>query len=269
MADQELPGSRVLVPLDGSAAARHALDPALRIARVLRCPLDLVTVHEPVNGQWADNLDDIAAALPYEHVDVEMVAGGRPGGVLTGMVTEVPGTLLCMSAMHRDEFDHLVLGSVSSQVLRASTTPVLFVGPGYVAPTGAERYERLVVCLDGSSRADTALRVAADWARTFRMRVELVRVAAPDEDQDSLAEMNSLLAQRAATLAAADVAATTTLLRDADPAATIADLVRAHPNTVALTATHGRTGLSRILLGSVTAELLNRSPSPVLVVRSA
>ncbi|WP_281245775.1 universal stress protein [Amycolatopsis marina] len=32
-----------------------------------------------------------------------------------------------------------------------------------------------------------------------------------------------------------------------------------------MTATHGSTGLTRLLLGSVTTELLTRSPTPVLV----
>lgn len=267
MTDQDV-STRVVVPLDGSVEARHALNPALRIARVLKCPIDLVTVHEPVNGQWANNLDAIAAQLPYEQVDVEMVASGRPGDVITAMAAEHPGTLLCMSAMHRDEFDRLVLGSVSSHVLRTSTTPVLFTGPGYVASREPERYERLVVCLDGSSRADTALRVATGWAHRFGMHVELVRVVASAEEQDSLEDINKLLAQRTATLAADDVSVTATLLHGDDPAASIAELVSSRPNTLALTATHGRTGLTRILLGSVTAELLNRSPSPVLVVRS-
>jgi len=260
--------TRVLVPLDGSAEARHAINPALRIARVVNCPIDLVTVHEPINGQWADNLDEIAAQLPHDQVDVEMVAGGKPGNVIASMTAEHPGTLLCMSAMRRDEFDRIILGSVSSEMLRSSTTPVLFAGAGYVASREPERYERLVVCLDGSSRGDTALRIAATWARMLGLHVELVRVVTADEGTDHLEDIDALLDQRAATLTAQDISTSTTVLHGEDPAGSISELLWSRPNSLALTATHGRTGLTRILLGSVTAELLNNSPTPILVVRS-
>jgi len=269
MLDQEGATTRVLVPLDGSVSARHALDPAVRIARMLQVPMDLVSVHEPINGHWADNLDEVAADIPYDQVDVELVAGGRPGNVISAMVAEQPGTLLCMSAMRRDEFDRIVLGSVSSEMLRSSTSPVLFAGAGYMPSHEPQQsYDGLVVCLDGSSRADTALRVAGGWARTLGLHVELVRVAPSTAESDEIDEIDDLLAHRARTLTAENIGTSTTVLHGDDPAASIAELLQSRPGSLALTATHGRTGLARILLGSVTAELLNRSPTPLVVVRS-
>lgn len=268
MTQYRIIGTRVLIPLDGTAESRHALQPGLRIAEALGCPVELVTVYDPVNERWENHLDDLAAQLPYEQVEVTVVGGGAPGPVVAEIAAEQPGTLVCMTAMHLDEFDRLALGSVSAHVLRSSDSPILFVGPAYRNTPIPPRYRRLVVCLDGSSRAEAALNIAAIWARTFEIEVELVRVTAPDEDQAELDSIRDGLKRTSDTLSAEGVPATATLLAGDDPAESIAGLLASRSAAFALTATHGRTGLPRLLMGSVTAELLTRSPTPVLVIRS-
>jgi nucleotide-binding universal stress UspA family protein len=53
---------------------------------------------------------------------------------------------------------------------------------------------------------------------------------------------------------------------DADPATGILRFARGRPGAVIVMASHGRTGLRRVALGSVTLDVLRRSPRPVLVV---
>ncbi|WP_091740669.1 universal stress protein [Phenylobacterium immobile] len=59
----------------------------------------------------------------------------------------------------------------------------------------------------------------------------------------------------------------TVLLEDAVPAEAIIDTAKARNCSLIAMASHGRRGLGRLLLGSVTSEVLARSPVPVLVVR--
>lgn len=257
--------TRVLVPLDGSVEARLAVDPALRIAEPLNLPVELVTVYEPLNGRWAEDLDELADRLNYEQVEVSVVGSGWPGEVITEMAAEHPGTLVCMAAQHQDRVDRLALGSVSSHVVRADTAPFLFVGPGYEPPRQRSSYRTLVVGMDGSSRADTAVTVAAVWARCFSSEIELVHVAAPDAEQADVDTFRTHLSEAAERLATEGVSASVTLLRGTDPAERIAELLAARESSLALTVTHGRNELGRLLLGSVTAELLARSPTPVLI----
>lgn len=268
MADYGIIGTRVLIPLDGTAEARHALQPGLRIAEALGCPIELATVYDPVHDRWEHNLDDLAAQLPYAQVEVTLVGGGQPGPVIAEIAAEQSGTLVCMTAMHLDEFDRLALGSVSAHVLRAGNAPILFVGPRYQYVPDPRSYRRVLVCLDGSSRAEAALNVATSWARIFEIEVELVRVIADDEDRTDPDSIRSGLERTTDTLIAEGIPATVTLLAGDDPAERIAELLASRPAALALTATHGRTGLNRLLMGSVTTELLARSPSPVLVIRS-
>jgi nucleotide-binding universal stress UspA family protein len=55
-------------------------------------------------------------------------------------------------------------------------------------------------------------------------------------------------------------------IRVGDPAATIAQAARVHGVEVIVMCTHGRSGLSRLFTGSVTSEVLNQTPCPVLVI---
>ena len=63
------------------------------------------------------------------------------------------------------------------------------------------------------------------------------------------------------------VTADTVLLENALPAEAILDTAKAHGCSLIAMASHGRRGLGRLVMGSVTAEVLAHSPVPVLVVR--
>jgi nucleotide-binding universal stress UspA family protein len=52
-----------------------------------------------------------------------------------------------------------------------------------------------------------------------------------------------------------------------DPADEILSYVDENESDLVVIATHGRSGLDRLLLGSVTERVLRRSPSPVFVVK--
>ncbi len=54
---------------------------------------------------------------------------------------------------------------------------------------------------------------------------------------------------------------------EGDPAARLLHLAQTHRADMIVVGTHGRTGLSRILLGSVAEEVIRSSPVPVLVAR--
>jgi nucleotide-binding universal stress UspA family protein len=265
MAEHEI--TKVLVPLDGSSTARQALAPGLRIARRRGCPLELVTVYDPVRHAWERELDDLAEQTGYERADVALVSSAAPGEVIAALAREQAGTLVCMATQGRGAVDRMLLGSVTSHVLAASTAPMLLVGPGYAAAE-PERYERLVVCMDRSDRDAAVLPVARQWARQLVLTVELVHVAAPDSSPAGDGA-DAYLARLAGDLEGEGLAAARTVLEAPTAAAAIAQLLADRAGAIALLTPRGRAGLRRLLVGSVTAELLTRSSAPVLVAPAA
>ncbi|WP_228811847.1 universal stress protein [Nocardia otitidiscaviarum] len=256
----------VMVPLDGSVQARRALEPAVRVAQVLGCPVELVTVYDQVRGRWARDIEETADQLPYDQVEVAVVGSGWPGEVIADMAADQAGTLICMATQDHDELQRLVLGSVSTHLIRAVDGPILFVGPGCTGHADAAGYRRLVVCIDESARAATAVSLAAEWARLLTLEVELVHVAA---DESSCRAIEPALTSHVQHLTASGLTATATVLVDDNPAQAIAELLTSRPYALALTVSQGRGSLTRLLLGSVTAELLTRSDVPVLVAQAS
>src|SRR5262245_7984706 len=126
----------------------------------------------------------------------------------------------------------------------------------------------ILVPLDGSTFAEHALPLAANLAEWAQGTLRLVRVHGPsanyvltglDDEQVRRAE-TAYLDEKAGQLREAFGLAVNTALLDGLPAAALLDdAVRAKADLVALT-THGRGPISRFWLGSVTDELLRRSP---------
>jgi nucleotide-binding universal stress UspA family protein len=255
--------TRFLVPLDGTAGAAAAVGPALRAARVLRVPLELLTVHDRVNGTWAEDVDGIAAGLDYDRVEVSMVGTGWPGDVIVDAVAEQPGTVVCMATHNRDRFSRLVAGSVTEHVLRRAAAPVLMIGPGYRRDGGGGAGDRALVCLDGGCRDTATLALGQGWARQLGLEVELVHVASPG----GAAVAEERLSRAARRLEAEGLAVRTTVLTGADPADDIAGLLHRRPGALAVLTSRARVGIPRLVLGSVSSRLLASSPRPLLLSR--
>lgn len=139
----------------------------------------------------------------------------------------------------------------------------------------------ILVPLDGSDFSEQAIPVASSLAERWHAPLRLARVHVPlssevhcadglvvmDNQRDVEARLRdaAYLEQQRAT--GSDVGAETVLLQGAAvPTALAADIRQSGARLVVMT-THGRSGLPRLLLGSVADELVKRSPAPVLLVR--
>jgi nucleotide-binding universal stress UspA family protein len=144
-----------------------------------------------------------------------------------------------------------------------------------------EPVKRLVVATDFSDDADRALAVAIRFARAFGAEVELVHVypmaaagvtspipgvvPMPPPGPDILDGIQRALDARAIRVRDAGVECLT-----ANPQGNAADEIVAHANRVAadliVTGTHGRSGIRKVLLGSVAERVLSKARCPVLVI---
>lgn len=256
--------TRLLVPLDGSAEAAAAIDPALRIARSLQIPLELLTVHDPIHGKWAKDIDDIADRLAYDHVEVVLVGAGWAGDVISNTVSEQPGTVVCMATHNRDRFSRLVVGSVTEHVLHHVPAPVVMIGPHYQPGETDGGFQRALICQDGTPRDASSLATAESWARQLNLELELVHVAAPSEGT----HVEPRLHDAAEHLRKGGLTTTTTILTSSEPATRITEILTQRPGALAILNGHARVGLTKFGLGSISSKLLEHSPIPLLITRS-
>ena len=119
--------------------------------------------------------------------------------------------------------------------------------------------QHILVATDFSESADAALEVAIQYARIFRARLHLVHVFAVGE-----LDVTQLLADAAAR-AEPDVPVSVAGT-GGDPAEEILRYASRQPVDLIVVGTHGRTGVSRLLLGSVAERVVRGAGCPVLVV---
>jgi nucleotide-binding universal stress UspA family protein len=118
--------------------------------------------------------------------------------------------------------------------------------------------QQILVATDFSDPAEAALRFAVQTARALRARLHVLHVLSP-VDKD----VTRLLADAAAMAGSIPCVVATV---SGDPAEEILRYARTHAIDLIVVGTHGRTGLSRLLLGNVADRVLRGTRCPVLVV---
>jgi nucleotide-binding universal stress UspA family protein len=263
---------RVVVPLDLGRPADRALPVGQAVARKLGARFDAMMV---TSREVDPRLDEHEARWHARSVGCELdgVELRTDEHVVDGLlaVAGAPRTLLCMATHAHGAAADLVLHSVSEQVLRHAPAPVLAVGPlTVVAPP--PRLDAIVCCIGADvSLARRLLPVVAEWAEHLRCEPALLHVSTPGAahpSSDTSADRATLdnLTRLTHELSVRGVTATWHTVSDPDPASGILLFASDQPSAVVVTASHGRTGLRRLALGSVTLDVLAHSPQPVLVV---
>jgi nucleotide-binding universal stress UspA family protein len=266
----------IVVPLDGSPFAERALRPACSIAARLESARVLLVHCAPEDVDVAQRQLDDRAALYSEVAEVEtrLVGRGEPADVILATVAAEPDAMLCMATHGRGGIGAAVLGSVAKQVVCRSSGPLVLVGPrARTALLQAER-GRMLITSDGSDFSNSIVPIAANWCERLDLEPWLTEVVGPDEDPEpahrpmpnreveaARRRLDTLATGfRPATAASIDV------LHGA-PGRSIPSFAERLPAALIAIATHGRSGLTRITMGSVANEIVRHAPCPVLITR--
>jgi nucleotide-binding universal stress UspA family protein len=288
---------RILVPTDGSdwamAAANHAFalatlgDATVHALSVV----DLRHFEDDVVGSASEDLSiaEQAARAAVERVEQvgeetgcrvrTHVEHGIPHETVLRFVADHDVDLVVMGTHGRTGLERFLLGSVTERVLRGSSVPVLTTHiDGGTLPT----YEQLLVPTDGSEGARDALDQAVDIATAAEARLTVLSVVDSRaftggfETGPTLPNIREQLQQYAEDAADALVARAADAGVDADSVVTVglpANEITAYAETndvdLVVMGTHGRSGLERLILGSVTERVVRTSETPVLAVTSA
>jgi nucleotide-binding universal stress UspA family protein len=291
---------RIVVPLDGSAAAEQALPHAEAMAQRLDAPLHLVRVLDPTRvgtfdggmamQQWV--ADERSIARNYlERIEQDLrrrqhkvTAEYRLGPAAQELLAATqPDDLLVMATHGRSGLGRWFLGSVAEGVLHRATVPILLVRASDTTPAPSD-IRRILIPLDGSPLAEEALPTALALAQRLRVPVRLLTIievsgAMPLElataafsarrFEETLmrlfAEAEQHLARSGERLRHAGVE-TSTDVRHGVPGAAI--VAAAQPGDLIVMTSHGRTGPARWLLGSVAESVVRQATVPVLLLRT-
>jgi nucleotide-binding universal stress UspA family protein len=135
---------------------------------------------------------------------------------------------------------------------------------------------KILVPLDGSPLAEAAIPTAAGMAAAAGAELILLRAAQVqrftgldlgEAEIRVVAEAEAYLATVQARLAAAGLGRVITAVWYGPAAASIVEAAHLYPADLIVMSTHGRSGLGRLILGSVAGSVLRGTRTPILMVR--
>lgn len=313
--------TRITVSLDGSPLAQGIVPTVSGLAEKLHSGIHLLAVVDPVATElpafWpppksasdrsglsaatlektarpeldaerkrlaGEYLEWVANDIQAEGVDTQTeVVAGDPAEEIVAAARRNHSDLICMATRGRSAIGRAFLGSVTDRVLHSCEIPMLIIRPRdgrNGAPVPAP-VETVVVGLDGSGFAESALEYGIRLASQIPARLVLLRATAaavrtsawveetifPAHDFiQSLGEQARHYLERMAERAAsAGIEPEIHVGPQTAPAELVGAAAR-YPSPLMVLATRGRSGLSRWVLGSVTDRVVRSVDRPVLIV---
>lgn len=298
--------SKILVPLDGSKTAEKVLPYARHLAGKFNTAVELLAVIDIAEmashmaaekTRHLDTLieDGVRSSEAYLHKVANSFSGagikctvekGRAEDVIIERGTADPGTLITMATHGRSGLNRFLLGSIAEKVLRGTANPLLLVRATEEATVEGEAgFKTMIVPLDGSELAESVLPTVAELAKTLALEVTLLRAyhipynayAADDGfyagNYDDLIgsvrdEAVAYLDKKVAEMKKLGVEKVSALSKEGFAGDEIIALARKTPAGLIAMSSHGRSGVQRFVLGSVTETVVRHTTDPVLVVRA-
>jgi nucleotide-binding universal stress UspA family protein len=267
--------NRVLVPLDGSAHAEAILSQLRRI--LLPHESHLTLLHAIPPAPWIHHEDEekylrrVSFQLTNDgYPTASLIRPGSPAETILDTALRERASLIALTTHGRTGAARWVLGSVAERVLQSSPIPVLVARsfPSTVCRGKLESQpiRSFLVPVDGSLHSLGALEPVINLARHVDAHVTLLHVTDPFPYDNRWEPPDETLKAADQFLREACIPARIEH-RKGDPAEVILKTAEEEGIDLVAMTTHGRTGPSRWIFGSVATKVVRAAPVPLLVVR--
>lgn len=205
---------------------------------------------------------------------------GIPSQAVQTVAQSTAADLVVVGTHGRTGLDHVLIGSTAERVVRMAPCPVLAVkvDKGERGATATVGIKRIVVPIDLSSCSLDALEYATQFAKHIGASITILHAMEPvayglDFSLSHAKEwkrQREYLEERLTVLTACLTSSgvkTDHVLKPGVPADSITSYVTQQRYDLMIMGTHGRRGISHILVGSIAGAMLRHAPCPVLTVR--
>jgi nucleotide-binding universal stress UspA family protein len=279
---------RVMVGVDDGAPARAALDWVGELRQQAPCDLQIVRIVLPseaharlgvpppvpleglrpmVERLLRRELRRWAGDIPGEGAVSWLVEGssGRVDSPLLHEARRTAADVVVVGTNQRAGLARAWQGSVSRHVLHAADGDVVTVPASSRRLTSVARHDRVLVATDFSDLANRAIGVAYGLVPRNGV-VHLAHVTEASEDTGARSARERLAALVPTDASARGVVTVLEVVDDAHVADALLQLGARRGVDAICLATHGRTGISQAILGSVAQQVVRQARCPVVLV---
>ena len=282
---------KILVPLDGSDLAEAALPVVTEIARVLGSRVILLNacgMSEDKCDIYQEYLNMLALKVTEqtEKKSSAVLVHGSAADEIIKYIEDNKISLTVMATHGRSGISHWAIGSVAEKIIREANRPILLLRSQEQCAFDAGVLSKVIAPLDGSKMGEAALRYVEALAKKASTEVVLfhalerqyhfaiaadtyVQVPYTDAEMKPVkAEAQAYLDHVAQRLAEKGLNVRKEI-REGKAAESIIDFAGQSGINLIAMSTHGRSGLSRWVFGSVADKIIHSSCARVMVVRPA
>lgn len=266
---------KLLLATDGSKFSDGAIREALSLSK--RCSSRLIAVSviktnlefevtmpqviEKEEEEASKHLDAIKMRAAQEGIDCEISAphSEEPYRDIVDAAAKSRADVIIMGRHGRTGLPRLMMGSVTARVIGHSPCNVLVI-----PPDAKVECRNILIATDGSGFSEAAAREAIGIAKKCESALIVVSVAWNDSEISAV-ENN---VRKIVDLAKAEGVEAEGRTLIGKPYEAIVDTAKQRHTDLIIVGSHGRTGLKRLLMGSVTERVIGHTEAAVLVVRA-
>lgn len=278
---------KILVAIDGSESSKNALRQAIKLANSEECWITVVSVIPSYSGDLsATFIGDMRKAMaePCKRAlsEAEEIAKAEKAliktvceeGEIYERIVDLADAencdLIVMGRKGLSKIERAFMGSVTARVIGHSQRDVLVV-----PENTAIGWKCIFLNTDGSKYSKAATESAINFAKSYGGELMVLSVVEVTEEfmtrapgmLEEMVKKAQGFVEEVRNRAESSNIKTTTFVREGEAYKVITSLAKDQKADIIVMGSHGRTGLKRLLMGSVTAKVIGHAPCPVLVVR--
>lgn len=279
---------KILVAVDGSDSSKNAFRQACKIARQDASWITVITtipfyqdlfqmpsIQEKVSKTLREDgekvISEIKKIADQEDAFIRpILEEGSPVNTIVDAAAENNFDLIVMGRHGKSHLERALVGSVTARVIGHSRGDVLVIPKGAVVG-----WSKILISTDGSKYSTAATEKAIDLAKSYGGQLEAVSVVDVTEEfhteapgaVEELVRKAKGFVDDVRKKAETQGIKTETLVREGETFKVITNLSKEYKTDVIVMGSHGRTGMNRLLMGSVTEKVIGYALCPVLVVK--
>lgn len=272
---------KLLLSTDGSEFSEGAIREAINLAKRCSSKLYVISVIEinpefealapelveKAERQTRQHLESVKARALKEGVECEIIVhqGEEPYQYIIEEAAKHQVDMIVMGRRGRTGLKRLMMGSVTARTIGHSPVNIL------VVPRAARiDFKNIVIATDASKFSEKAAEEAIEIAKGSGASLYAIAVTRPDATPERIRESEDALLRIKTASEKEGIKIETEHVRNRPHEKiyeAIIEFAKRHNADLIVVGSHGRTGISRLLMGSVAERVIGHSDCAVLVVK--
>ena len=279
---------KILVAIDGSESSKHALKESFKLACDEKCWVTVVSVIPSYEGDlgatWVSNVKEamekpchiaLSEAEDMAKKEKVLIRTVCEEGEIYERIVDLADAenydLIIMGKRGMGGLEENLVGSVTARVIGHSQKDVL------VVPEGTSiGWKNILFATDGSKYSEAAANKVIDFAKSYGSALNVISVVDVTEEfiarapgaLDDLVKKAKSIVEDVKKRADSEGIKAEGMVKEGDAYKSIVDIAQKQKADAIIMGSRGRTGLKRLLMGSVTERVIGHAPCPILVAKN-